>query len=324
MATQGIYLVYHVLGNQQEQDHLTQFIENSCINAVVIDLKNEAGLLSYHSQVPLAMGLDANRRLAVDMPQLITWLKSQSIYTIARISTFRDSRLAMAHPDLAIHRHDGTSVWQDSYGMAWVDPFADDVWSYNLQLAREAVGFGFDEILFDALRFPASDTSGTPIFRQSISSEDRISAITGFLSAARGATATSATKMSANIIGQACWRDDDAMVGQDIARIVPYLDVIAPQLYPSMLKPGTLGYANPIEAAREITADAVRKAVRRTRQSNADCQVRPWIQDFPDPTPQQRPFGEHDIKNQISGAVDGGAAGFFGLESGLDLFAGCV
>lgn len=46
------------------------------------------------------------------------------------------------------------SVWQDNKGIAWVDPYKEEVWEYNLQIAKEAAGLGFDEVQFDYVRFP--------------------------------------------------------------------------------------------------------------------------------------------------------------------------
>ena len=46
------------------------------------------------------------------------------------------------------------------------------------------------------------------------------------------------------------------------------------------------------------------------RLKESDCQVRPWIQDFPDYRFDQRKFGKDEIQAQIKGCFDAGATGF--------------
>ena len=35
-----------------------------------------------------------------------------------------------------------------------MDPYKEEVWDYNIQVAKEAASLGFDEIQFDYVRFP--------------------------------------------------------------------------------------------------------------------------------------------------------------------------
>ena len=36
-----------------------------------------------------------------------------------------------------------------------MDPYSEDVWRYNIDIARELQDRGFDEIQFDYIRFPS-------------------------------------------------------------------------------------------------------------------------------------------------------------------------
>ena len=81
-------------------------------------------------------------------------LKARGIYTIARIVTFKDNILANARPDLAIIDTRTGKPWIDNEKLAWVDPFREEVWAYNIALGQEAIRRGFDEVQFDYVRFP--------------------------------------------------------------------------------------------------------------------------------------------------------------------------
>ena len=80
--------------------------------------------------------------------------RRRGIYTIARIVTFKDNILANARPDLAIIDTRTGKPWIDNEKLAWVDPFREEVWDYNIAIGQEAVRRGFDEVQFDYVRFP--------------------------------------------------------------------------------------------------------------------------------------------------------------------------
>ncbi len=303
-------MAYHTLGNRNGRTHILRFIQQSCLNTLVIDLKNDRGYLSYRSQIPLAATLGANRSLVENLGQLLAEFKAYGVYTIARLVTFKDNLLARTYPDLAAKHPYTNEIWLDRQHIAWVDPFCQEVWDYNLQLAAEAARLGFDEIQFDALRFPTPGLGGSPQFSQALNAEARLNAITGFLGAAQGLLAPLKVKIAVNLVGYACWREDDALVGQHIERLVPYLDVLSPILYPSAFPNGVPGCPNPLENPAKVVRQGTKRAVERVKAQAPLCQVRPWLQDFQDYAFDERTFGQAEVQAQITGAVEGGAAGF--------------
>ena len=88
--------------------------------------------------------------------------------------------------DVAVRERLGNQPWADADGMAWVDPFRPEVWEYNIDLAREAALKGFDEVQFDAVRFPAESAGGLSAkqarySRPWFTERDRVDAVGGFL-----------------------------------------------------------------------------------------------------------------------------------------------
>ena len=309
-AVQGLYLAYHTSGNAYERARVLDLARSSRINALVIDLKNEGGHLSYRSRTSLAASLGASRPLVEDMSRLTAEFKAHGLYPIARLVAFKDNLLARAHPHLAARHPYRGDIWLDQQQNAWVDPFCQEVWDYLLDLAGDAARLGFAEIQFEALRFPTPGLNGAPQFSQALSPETRLNVISGFLSAARGLLAPAGVKIGASILGYACWREDDALVGQQIERLAPYLDVLSPLLYPSALAGGIPGCANPLDHPAEAVYQGVKRAVERVQACAPGCQVRPWLQDFQDYAFDRRLFSPADLRGMLSGAVEGGAAGF--------------
>ena len=146
------------IGDKRLRTAALQLLETTELNALVIDMKGDRGLIPYRSDVSLAAAVGAQHVITIsDLPGLVKGLQDRGIYTIARIVVVKDTLLAQGRPDLAIHRRDG-SIFRDREGLAWTNPYSRDVWLYNIGIALEAAKAGFDEIQFDYARLP--DTTG--------------------------------------------------------------------------------------------------------------------------------------------------------------------
>ena len=306
-AIRAAYLSYFAIGHTEVRRDILKLSETRELNAMVIDVKGDQGLLSYATKIPLAQEIEANRATVEDLKGFLASIKTLDVYSIGRVVVFKDSPLAHARPELAVKTAANT-VWQDSNQSAWADPFCAEVWDYNIQIAIEAAELGFDEIQFDFVRFPTVSQAGVPCFSQQPTKDSRVAAISGFLSAARGQLAARQVKVSARVMGYTCWRQDDFVIGQKIERMAEYLDVLCPMLYPSTFDKGIPGYKIPVAHPYEVVHNSAKIAVQRV--SNWACDVRPWLQDFQDYRFDKRTFGRAEIQAQIKGSFDAGCSGY--------------
>src|SRR5207237_1444 len=120
-----------------------------------------------------------------DFDALMRDLKARGIYTIARIVAFKDNILATRRPDLAIIDTRTGQPWTDNEKLAWVDPFREEVWDYNLAIAREAAKRGFDEIQFDYVRLQTDGKLGAAKYAEPNNRETRLPVLAVFLRLAR-------------------------------------------------------------------------------------------------------------------------------------------
>ena len=148
----GIFITGAVAGTQNTMPELAKLVEDTSLNAMVIDIKNDSGEVTYDMGLPLAEEIGAQTRYVSDMPGLIQQLKEKDIYLIARIVAFKDPILAEKEPKYAVKNPDG-SVFHDNNDLAWVNPYREEVWDYLIDLSKEAVALGFDEIQYDYIRF---------------------------------------------------------------------------------------------------------------------------------------------------------------------------
>jgi len=307
-ATRALYVSYFAIGHADTRQRIFDLLDNTELNAVVLDVKGDDGWITYPTQVPLASEIGADRPMVKDVQAVMEQFKARGVYTIARVVTFKDSLLAKNYPEYAVKLTGSTSTEADRELMNWVDPFLQPVWDYNIQLAVEAAGLGFDEVQLSHVRFPTPSPAGALQFSQEATKETRLAAITGFLSIARGQLQPYRVKLSADVLGYTCWRKDDSLIGQDIERMAPYLDILCPMLYPSTFGSGIPGYKLAIAYPYEVVYESAQRAVNRVRPFN--CAVRPWIQDFPDYRFDKRVYGKAEIQAQIKGCFDAGCTGF--------------
>lgn len=304
-APKALYLSFFGVGDSGLRGAALQLLEETELNALVIDVKGDRGMIPYKSEVPLAASVRAERVTTVaDIRGLIKSLRGKGVYTIARVVVFKDDPLASSRPDLALRTREG-GLWRDREGLAWVDPFKEEVWKYNIAIAVEAARNGFDEIQFDYVRFP--DANGLT-FSQPNTEESRVKAISGFLAQARKALAPYNVFVAADIFGYVCWNRDDTDIGQRLEDIVPLVDYISPMLYPSGFQDGIPGYANPVQHPYEIVYLSLKRAGARTGVSAK--RFRPWLQAFRDYAFDRRAFGGEEIRAQIRAAEHFGADGW--------------
>ncbi len=297
ITPKALYLSYWGADSAELRRHLLDLLEETGMNALVIDLKSVRGDIAYRSNVPLATAVGAQRvRTLKDLPQLMTELKQRGIYTIARMAVFKDDKLARGRGDLAIYS-DGR-IWSDREKMAWSDPFQQDVRNYNLALAEEVAAFGFDEIQFDYIRFPEkSDIQ----LSQANTGENRVAAINTFLDQARERLAHYPVMISANIFGYICWKPNDTKIGQRLADLAGRVDYLSPMLYPSGFTYGIPGIDNPVAHNFEVIDRSLQQAI-----DNAGLepqQLRPWLQAFRDYSFDRRSYKAEDIQDQIRASI---------------------
>lgn len=301
----ALYLSFYGISSRPLRNDALRLIDETELNALVIDVKGDRGMTSFKSSGKLAAEAGANKVTTIKDPRALTdSLRRKGIYSIARVVIFKDEPLASAKPDWAVKDRDG-NVWRDREGLAWTDPFREEVWDYNIAIAVEAAKYGFDEIQFDYVRFP--DTSGLA-FSKANTEENRVAAISGLLRRAREKLAPYNVFLSADIFGYVCWNRDDTAIGQRLEDVAEIVDYLSPMLYPSGFSFGIPRYRNPVEYPYQIVSLTLKRAMARTNLPAV--RFRPWLQAFQDYAFDKRPFGNEEVQKQIGASEDFGSNGW--------------
>src|SRR5262245_4729794 len=217
----GVHVTMAVASLPGKLDHYFD-LERDGLTALELDVKDENGEVGFSpSAVPLARSSGAARDYYAPR-DVARRAHERGIYLIGRIVAFEDPVLSRARPDLAIRHTDG-SVWRDAAGLGWTNPYDKRVWKYNVDLAAAAARAGFDEIMFDYVRFPSDGDVGRAVYRNHSSLRKR-EAIPAFLQYARSRLDQYGVRLSAAVFGLSAARD--LGIGQLPKRMAPFVDTI--------------------------------------------------------------------------------------------------
>src|SRR4051812_43546722 len=180
-AAKAVYL-NPTMDDGYDLDRLLDLIGRTELNALVIDVKEQGVYVD--TEVDLFREADTVVPY-YDVAAVLDALHAHDVYAIARQVVFKDTPLAEARPDLAVADTATGGPWHDMNGVAWVNPFNEEVWTANIDLAVELVGRGFDEIQFDYVRFPTDGDLGAMDFGREVTEAIQVDTIAGFLAEAR-------------------------------------------------------------------------------------------------------------------------------------------
>jgi len=276
------------------------------INALVIDVKDDRGLVLYKSRVPLAqaIGADSNRPMSPRrLAALFDSLRAHHIYPIARIVVAKDPLLAGERMEWAIKRRADGKAWLDKNGRPWLDPTQPAVWQYAIDLAREARSVGFSAVQFDYVRFPDDNRMVREAVFPLEHGRTRAQVIRDQLGVVREALKPSGMPMTIDVFGLTATDTTDMGIGQRWEMFIDRADVVLPMVYPSHFAPGTYKLGNP-NAHPYATIDHVLKDMKkRTAGISGAARIVPWYQDFTLGPPA---YTASQVRAQIKAGYDNG------------------
>ena len=314
----GIYVTGPKAGSGGMED-LIRLVDETELNAMVIDVKNDEGNLTFrltNEEIPQDIPvldriseMQAGIRYIRDIQTMMQELKDHNIYTIARIVCFKDPILAAAQPELALTKPDGKPV-TDANGLAWVNPYRQEVWEYLTELAEMAADLGFDEIQYDYVRFPVGSDADAADYGVDMEAYPKRQAIQDFLSYAGDRLHEKGCVVTADVFGTIIGSETDVQtVGQDYTALGQTVDAISPMVYPSHYANGVFGLKVPdahpyetVSAAMQGSAEELQEIPEAER-----AVVRPWLQAFTATwVPGHISYNGTQIREQIQAVYDAG------------------
>lgn len=279
---------------------------------MVIDVKDDYGNITF---TPESGSVYEHRSShIIDEPEeLLKQLNEKNIYPIARVVVFKDTRLAMDKPELSFLEDE--QVWKNNRDEAFVNPFREDVWAYNVDIAKMAARLGFKEIQFDYVRFPEGFETRDELLtydlgeytdRSMSRDKSRVRAVTDFVEYAKEELRPFHIDVSVDIFGYAATVDEAAGIGQNFSQISEHVDVISSMIYPSHWT-AHFGIEQPDKEPYRLTSAYAQMENDVLAQVKNAPKSRPWIQDFTASWLGEGnyiPYGKDEVEAQIQALHD--------------------
>ena len=259
------------------RDRLGEFLQmadETELNALMIDLKDETGLVWYRTQDPTAIEVGANYN-AYDLEEVMVRARDQDLYVIGRLVVFNDPVAAIRKPSMAVWDADSDAPYSAN-GQYFLDPTDPDARQYGLDLAVEVCSLGVDEVQFDYARFP-DNRRQSATFDEGVSADVRMSTINGFLTEAVSLLHPMGCAVGADVFGFITKAIDDGAIGQRWEDVAAIVDVVSPMVYPSHYSTGWYGFDVPNDHPGPMVNNALEDGIGRLPRNVV---VRPWLQDF--------------------------------------------
>lgn len=288
-GVKGIFVTAHSAGGEK-MDYLTNLINTTDLNAMVIDVKDDHGNVTLQLNSDNELVNEMTSEL-INAEDLMKHLQENNIYPIARIVVFKDSLLAKAKPEWSF-THSNGEVWSNRRGESFVNPYLKEVWDYNIEIAVQAAKLGFKDIQFDYVRFPEGfETRDRELVyghghygsdnADVINMEYRNQAVTEFVATAKEQLKPYGADLSVDIFGYAAVVRETPGIGQSFPGIAKEVDVISSMIYPSHWGLGNLDVAvpdlNPYQTVYNYSI--IENEIMDELGDDAPIS-RPWIQDF--------------------------------------------
>lgn len=271
------------LGELNKLEKILGIAEATEVNALVIDIKNDDGLVSWASDIAMVNKIKSNESISIkDYTKLMDYLKNKNIYTIARIVCFKDPYFAAKFNEHAIQLKAG-GVYKDKKGKIWVNPFDKDVWKYIVAVSEEAALRGFDEIQYDYVRFPDGASYYNPITDfPGRNGMDKDEGIEAFLKYANQELQPYNVNIGADVFGiiTHSWDDKPEDIGQTWRKVADNVNFICPMIYPSHYGAGNYNFSVPDAHPYEVTQLSMMEALEKNAAEKNPAKIRPWIQGF--------------------------------------------
>lgn len=287
--------------------------------AIVVDLKDDFGRVTYDTDLPTPAAIGAAKP-QIDLELLLAQAHAAGLYVVARLVVFKDELLYKWQDNrLAIWDSERDEPWRQLHRVAndgdeprfeqrefWVDPFAPEVWRYNVHIAAELAERGVDEVQFDYIRFPSDGPTQRATYRHRRPGMTKVEAIESLLIMARERVHV---PVSTALFGFNSWHRMGNWIGQSIETLSEYVDVISPMFYPSHFPSSFLAEHSYLDRAFTIYRTGVDRAQELVAGRSL---IRPYVQAFliGGELAMERPeYGRYLIE-QLSGTKEAGGSGF--------------
>ena len=309
----GVYLPAYVVGNEEKFPQIFENIKNSCINAIVVDVKDEIGRITFNMDNEFVRSMGTTNEAQIkDIDAFVKLCKENDIYLIARISSFFDKYITKKTSHLFLKRKDG-KYYRDYNGWYWLNPYNEEVKKYLIEIGKGCAKAGFDEVQYDYFRFSAdSGMRRVEFSEEETKGKSKIEIITELAQEIYQELIPENIFVSIDVFGAIMnsYKDQN-VIGQEYVTLLKNTDYLCPMLYPSHYANKTFGIDVPDMKPYETVKSALETSTSTIEKTFDDVahygKVRPWLQGFTaNYLPEFITYDVDEYQSQIKAVEDAG------------------
>lgn len=273
-------------------------------NAVILDAKDYQGPVTYPTKAKIAAEIGAAAKPSIpNLARAIRFAHWRGIRVSLRIPCFHDPMADKKARDGRLSLKSATTG--QPVHIDWLDPTNVEAQDYAIEIAKEGIEAGADEINLDYVRFPVHITDR---FAKLPDPSKRSNMIRDFVKRVHAETKPAGVMLSLDLFGVTATgaRSDIDRLGQDIATVGPEAEVIMPMVYPSHYDKGYNGWEHPGDHP-EIVGIGTKAAIAQLDRVKAKTVVRAWLQAF---SWRTNIYGSKYVVDQAQSAEKNGGIGW--------------
>jgi hypothetical protein len=257
-------------------DTIEKLAARKQFNAIVLDAKDYEGPVTYPTKAKIAREIEADKEPFIpDMARAIRFAHARGIRVILRIPCFHDPLAAKKAKRISLQSLAGNPI-----DMGWLDPMNEEAQEYVMELVKEGIENGADEINLDYIRFPVVG----PVKLMKLPpprNGERTRAVRDIVRKVHALTAAADVPLSLDIFGVVATgeRTDWEALGQDISVLGPECEALAPMVYPSHYGNSWRGMTEPGQHP-EVIGIGTKMAVDLLPKGKKNAVIRSWLQAF--------------------------------------------
>ena len=308
----GIYIPAYIAGKEERFNPIFENIKNSCINAIVVHVKDEIGRITFNMDSDFVKSKKTIEAQIKDIDAFVQQCRENDIYLIARVSSFLDNYITKLDSSLAVHRKDG-KYYRDNTGYYWLNPYNEEVKKYLIEIGKGCAKAGFDEVQYDYFRFSADAGMRHVAFSdEETKGKTKIEIITELAQDIYQELIPENVFVSIDVFGAIMnsYKDQNS-IGQEYTTLLKNVDYLCPMVYPSHYANKTFGLdvpdLKPYEAVKGAL-DTSDSTIERTKDDSVHYgKVRPWLQGFTaNYLVEYKTYDVAEYKEQIKAVEDSG------------------
>ena len=158
-AGEGVNIIkaMYVTYDQINDESLDNYVSRAKLNnakTLVLQVKPESGQLVYPSETSFALGYGLSGNY--DLKNKVLQLKERGYYLIADVSCLLDSTIVTRYMGSALTAANG-AVLSTEAGY-WMDPYSPEYRQYLVDVSKELIYMGFNEIMFSYMSHPVAES----------------------------------------------------------------------------------------------------------------------------------------------------------------------